>query len=160
MALLNYTTEIAPDKTVGEIFGLLGAARARSILSDYDGAGNVIAISFRMATPHGELSFRLPCNFRAAGQILNNQVRDKKIPRRYLNDTAQARRVAWRILRQWLEAQLAIVEMQIVPVEQVFLPYAVTLSGETLFERMVASKFESLALPPPAPEEPKIINLP
>jgi len=44
----------------------------------------------------------------------------------------QSRRVGWRIIRQWLEAQLAIVETQMVTIEQVFLPYFLLLEVATI----------------------------
>ena len=37
MALLNYSTTISVDKTLGEIQGLLARHGARSIYTDYDG---------------------------------------------------------------------------------------------------------------------------
>jgi hypothetical protein len=42
--------------------------------------------------------------------------------------------VAWRITKDWVEAQLAIIESQMVTTAQVFLPYAVTSNGQTLYE--------------------------
>lgn len=152
MGLLNYTTEIAVEKTVGEIQAMLSRARASAILSEYDDAGNITALSFKVPTKLGTLSFRLPCDPRAVSQILNNQVRERKIPRRYLNDMAQARRVGWRIIRQWLEAQLAIVETQMVTLEQVFLPYAQNAEGTTLYEALRDRGFNGLALEAPAPK--------
>lgn len=46
----------------------------------------------------------------------------------------QAERVAWRIVKDWLGAQLAILETEMVPVQQVFLPYFVNRQGQTLYE--------------------------
>lgn len=146
MGLLNYTTSIDVTKTIAEITGMLAKAKAAAILSDYDGAGNVIAISFKVPTQFGLMAFRLPCEPRAVSQILNNQVKAGQIPRRFQNDMDQARRVGWRIIRQWLEAQLAIVETQMVTLEQVFLPYAQTESGATIYERMVARGFTGFSL--------------
>lgn len=149
MGLLNYTTQIAVEKTVGEIQSMLARAKAAAVLAEYDGCGNVIAISFKVPTNMGVLAFRLPCEPRAVQQILNNQARAGKIPKRFLNDTDQARRVGWRIIRQWLEAQLAIVETQMVTIDQVFLPYAQTTNGATLYEVMVEKGYNALQLEAP-----------
>ena len=51
----------------------------------------------------------------------------------------QAKRVAWRIVKDWVEAQLAIIETQMVKPEQVFLPYAITQTGETLYETVISN---------------------
>jgi hypothetical protein len=46
----------------------------------------------------------------------------------------QAERVAWRIVKDWLAAQLAILETEMVSVQQVFLPYFLDRQGRTLYE--------------------------
>ena len=47
----------------------------------------------------------------------------------------QARRVAWRILKDWVAAQLAIVEAEQAQMAEVFLPYAVeSQTGQTMFQ--------------------------
>lgn len=149
--LLNYTTEIAAEKTIGEIYGMLSRSKIQQIRSDYDGAGNVTSIAFTVKTQHGIIPFLLPVNVRAAAAVLNKQVQDRQIPRKYLNDVAQARRVAWRIVRQWLEAQLALVSLDMAKIEEVFLPYAQNAEGKTVFEVFTEQKFGGLALPAPQP---------
>ena len=49
-------------------------------------------------------------------------------------DYEQAERVAWRILKDWVEAQMAILESQMVEMDEIFLPYMINNSGQTLFE--------------------------
>ena len=46
----------------------------------------------------------------------------------------QATRTAWRIVKDWVEAHIALVETQMVTAPQVFLPYAVMRDGRTLSE--------------------------
>lgn len=152
MGLLNYTTSIAAEKTVGEIYMLLSRGKAQSIMSEYDGAGNVTAISFRTNTEFGLVAFRLPANVRAAAAVMNKQSYARQIPRKFLNDVEQARRVAWRIVRQWIEAQLALVELGMAKIEEVFLPYAQNSQGRTVFEELQEQKFSGLALPAPEKE--------
>lgn len=149
MGLLKYTTEKPIEETIADIQRMLLRAKASSVLQDFDGAQNVIAISFKVPTKFGVMAFRLPCEARAIQAVLNAQAKAGAIPKRFLNDTDQARRVGWRIIRQWLEAQLAIVETQMVTLEQVFLPYAQTESGATIYERMVERGFNVLALEAP-----------
>ena len=149
MPLLNYTTTIEESKTIGEITGLLITSRASAILTEFDAGGNATALSFKITGKYGVMSYRLPCEYKAAQQVLNKQAQSGKVPRRYYNDAAQARRVAWRITRQWLEAQLALVELQMVPIEQIFLSYMQTDDGRTIFERLQERKFIGLMLEGP-----------
>ena len=46
MPILNYTTRIEAEKTVGEIQKRLAAASARQILSEYDADGLLSSVSF------------------------------------------------------------------------------------------------------------------
>lgn len=150
-ALLNYTTEIAVDKTIGEIYSILARNKTTAIMSEFDGAENIVALSFKAKTEFGEMAFRLPANVQAASKALNDQVQQRLIPRKFYNDVPQARRVAWRIVRQWIEAQMALIQLGQVKLEQVFLPYAQNQSGQTLYEALVESKFSGLALPERTP---------
>jgi hypothetical protein len=65
MALLNYTTTIATEKTVGEIQRLLAKNGARSIQVDFDGEGEPIALAFQVETKVGVVGYRLPSNIDA-----------------------------------------------------------------------------------------------
>jgi len=150
--LLNYTTKIEIEKTLSEIESGLAKAGAQAILKEYDGAGNMVSISFTITTTNGTIAFRLPMNAQAVQQVLNNQVKEGKIPRRFHNDSDQAKRVGWRIIRQWLFAQLAIIKLQLVKIEQVFLPYAVMKDGKTLYETFEERGFSNL-LPEPKRDE-------
>src|SRR5260221_9216901 len=108
MPILNYTTKIDPAKSVAEIQGILGKHGARSIATDYDEFGNVTAIGFvllldREAMP---INFRLPCNVDGVLAALKKQ---KGVPYSMQNRD-HARRVTWRIIKDWLAAQLALIE--------------------------------------------------
>jgi hypothetical protein len=108
------------------------------------------SLSLPLQTQFGQMGFRLPADPQPVIATLKRQAMAGKIPKRFASDVAQARRVAWRIVRQWVEAQLAIIELSMVKPEQVFLPYAINpQTGQTVYEMMIESKFERLALPSP-----------
>ena|SRR3990167_10199143 len=136
--LLNYTTQVQAAKTVGEIHGILVAHGARSVLSNYDEDGQIEALSFEIGTPHGIARVRLPVDPKAVlGVMCRN---GSKVPRR-LQTKEQAVRVAWRIVKDWVEAQMAILETEQVKMEQIFLSYIELPTGQTLFQ-----VFESLKM--------------
>lgn len=145
MAILNYTTQISTDKTIGEIQVMLARAGAQAVLTEFD-QGVLSSVSFRIATPEGLLSFRLPAEIAAVSRILE---RDRKVPRK-LQTREQAARVAWRIIKDWLAAQLALLETRMVTIDQLFLPYIQRTDGRTLYEHVKASGFKQLALPSPS----------
>ena len=58
MPLLNYTTTIAPEKTVSEIQSKLAKAGAFQVLHEYErGSGELVGLSFRITTQFGDLAF-------------------------------------------------------------------------------------------------------
>jgi hypothetical protein len=141
-SIANYTTSISVEKTVAEISAMLAAAKASAILTEFSDA-NITAISFRIRTEFGVLTFRLPANVDGVHAIL---IRSKHIPSS-LRNHAQARRVAWRIILRWLDAQLALIHAGLATLDQVFLPFCQTQDGLTLYERLREQKFLPLIEP-------------
>lgn len=129
MPLLNYTTTIQPTKTVMEIQSALAKAGASAIMANYDKDGNIIALSFKILADGQEIAFKLPTAWEPVQKTL---IRQRVSPK--YQTPEHALRVAWRITKDWVEAQLAIIETQMVTTAQVFLPYAITRDGSTVYE--------------------------
>jgi len=130
MPILNYTTKITPEKTVMEIQQILAKAGAKTISIDYDEIGQPSAVTFFIQILGRWVNYRLPSNFSGVQAALQD---DPGVPRS-LKTEMQARRVAWRITKEWVAAQMAIIEAQQAELAEVFLPYAVMGSGRTLFQ--------------------------
>lgn len=140
MAILNYTTSIAAEKTAMEIQQRLAKAKAQAVLCEYDDEGVLCAMSFRIHTQHGLVFFRMPANTTGVFRALH---RNPKVPKK-LKTKQQAANVAWRILKDWIEAQLAIVEAEMADIAEVFLPYAQDRSGKTLYQALNDHGFKQL----------------
>lgn len=140
MGLLNYTTKIDADKTAAEIARCLSAHGASAILTDYEN-GVLSAISFQIMLNDRKIGFRLPCDWRPVYEIL---VKQRKLPNTWVSGYERARseremqavRTAWRIVKDWVEAQMALVETQMATTQEVFLPYAVMSDGRTLSQHV------------------------
>lgn len=131
MAILNYTTSISHEKTISEIMKCLVRHGATKIVADYKGQVPV-AITFCLSVKNSLIAFSLPANYNG---VLNAMRRDHNVPRRLLTEE-QALKVSWRIVKNWVEAQMAIVEAELAQIEEVFLPYAITKSGMTLYDEL------------------------
>lgn len=141
MPILNYTTSIAVEKTVAEIQRKLASAGAQAVLVEYDRERILSSVSFRMEYNGAMVSFRLPAQLDPVYVILQ---RDDHVPRK-LKTREQAARVAWRIIKDWIEAQIALVEAEQVEMVEVFLPYAQNpATGETVFRQLANSNFALL----------------
>lgn len=125
MPIKNYTTKVPAAQSVAEIVGALASHGAIKIQQDYD-AGRPISIAFMIDTPSGLRGFCLPSSTDKVKAVLFRQ--KVKI------DDAQAERVAWRILRDWVMAQMAILETEMVAIDQIMLPYMVDGKGKTVYE--------------------------
>jgi len=136
MPIANYSTSVEAAKTVAEIHGILVAHGAKSIMTNYDKDGFVESLSFIVPTPYGDMGIKLPIDAKAVLKVLERE----GMPPRFCN-YPQAVRIAWRIVKDWVRAQMAILETEMVRMEQIFLPYMITRDNKTLYEAMVDHKF-------------------
>jgi len=132
MPILNYTTKIDSYKTITEIQQILAKAGATKMIVDNDANQLPTALTFCINWHGAPLAFALPCNFEG---VLKAMRRSNKVPRALCTEE-QALRVGWRIVKDWVAAQLAITEAQLASVAEVFLPYAITKTGKTLYNHL------------------------
>ena len=126
MPILNYTTKVDVFTTLGEIQAQLVKHGAKKIMQDYDVSGHIMSLSFLIDTPDGSRGIRLPANVDAVWAVLTKQ--------KVRCGRDQAERVAWRILKDWVAAQMAILESEMVQMDEIFLPYMLNDKGQTLFQ--------------------------
>lgn len=131
MAILNYTTSIPCEKTISEIQKCLVSHGASKIVTDYS-EGIPSAVTFCLVLNETLVAYSLPANYEG---VLLAMKKDRKVPAR-LCTKEQALKVSWRIIKDWVEAQMAIVEAKLADVAEVFLPYAITKNGNTLYKEI------------------------
>src|ERR1019366_8173145 len=142
MPIKNYTTMVAEDRTVGEIMGLLSTKGARSISINYDEGGGPDGISFVIAVENTPIPFRLPCNFEGVRRAMYEEFKDRGARARWERDgqrQEQVRRIAWRIVKDWVAAQMALIEAHQASLAQVFFPYATDNRGMTAFDKFMVT---------------------
>lgn len=138
--LFMETTKIDAGTTVGQIQNVLGKYGATQILTDYE-EGEVSAVSFCIQVGKNKVPFRLPCRWKAVHTVMINR-KSKPRENREGEYILQAKRVAWRQILRWIEAQLALVETQMVRIEEVFMPYLVVdKKGTTLYQQISGNNF-------------------
>lgn len=94
------------------------------------------AMSFRI----NNLFFRLPINIEGVYKALQ---KDRNTPKKF-RTYEQASRVAWRIIKDWIESQIAIIQAGQAELEQVFLPYAQNQAGKTVYETIKENGFKQI----------------
>lgn len=139
MAILNYTTTVSAFRTSNEIEEILVKHKAKSIMKNYEGE-SITGLSFLIDTGMQQIPIRLPVKVDECLKVLKKE--KKENPRKQIKDTReQAERVAWRILKDWVEAQMALLDIEMVRLEEIFLPYIQTNNGQTVYERLEERQF-------------------
>jgi hypothetical protein len=127
--LKDYTTTVAVHTSMAEIQRALVRGGARAIAQSYDANGRVTGLEFTLPSPAGMSSYALPVRPDRVAAVLKEQ----RAEPRYRTDQ-HVEKVAWRILRDWVLAQLAIMETQMVSLPEIMLPFMRTEGGATVFE--------------------------
>ena len=146
MKLKNYTSSSPLPNIFNAIEKTLAEHKAKQIIRDYDGQGRISSISFVIDTSKGSIGIRLPARFDKVERLFQEQGINYKPEQPY--------RTAWATLRDWIDAQMALIDWEMVKPEEVFLPYAVNRDGRTYFEVIESQGFQLEA----PPEEGTVIS--
>ncbi len=132
----NYTTKVPASRSIEEIQQSLVSHGAAGVLYEYEqGTGRIAALKFLLPMNGKNVGFALPVQWRKFQAVLKKQGVSR------WDDEDYCYRVAWRDIRDWVMAQMALYETQIVELPQIFLPFAVGNDGSTLYDSVVSGKF-------------------
>lgn len=158
--LKNYTSEVPVSKTINRIESVLIRCGVLRITKEYGPQSEVTAIRFHIpVNGTGEMSVRLPADREKALDALwlNYANGDKLSPdgktlawsphkKKKRSDFAdQAERTAWKIVQDWIEIQMSMVQMRQAEQVEVFMPYIWDdRSKTTLFGRLKQGGYRAL----------------
>lgn len=138
MFLKNYTSDVPVNQTVFEIEKILLQCGVGAISKDYNPSGRVMAVTFTIKLPNTtDIPVRIPVNEEAAidalwldyvdgdkltadGSELQWHSRKKK---KRADFVEQGRRTAWRLMLQWIEVQMSLIQCKQADFREIFLPY-------------------------------------
>jgi hypothetical protein len=138
--ILNYTTKVPVSRTISQIQAKLVEHGARAVIMEYGDDGRVKALAFEVPGPKGTLPIRLPIDTEATQRVLKRQWDERLIESKYTTKD-HAYRVAWRIIKDWIEAQCSLLETEMVKMEEIFLGYVITPGGQTIYQVMAQKGF-------------------
>ena len=134
------STKIPAEKTASEIMTLLSkSGMVKYIQTEYNG-GDIAGISFIVLMGEQRVPFKLPARWEPVLKAMNE---DRHTPS-YLCNMDQARRVAWRQVLRWVQAQMALIEVGMVDIKEVFMPYLMVAKDQTLYDQLQGQKFKML----------------
>ncbi|MFA5128544.1 MAG: hypothetical protein WC445_01105 [Patescibacteria group bacterium] len=136
MPIKNYTTTVPANRSIEEIQSALVKHGASGVLYEYEkGTGRIAALKFKLQIGEQAVAFSLPVSWRRFQAVLEEQQVKRS------NDEDYVYRVSWRNIRDWVLAQLALYETEMVELPQVFLPFATGKDGSTLYDRVLNQGF-------------------
>jgi len=142
MNLKNYTSETPIDRSMAKIEKYLVAAGARNIMKDYDIEGNCSAVSFAIPLNGNNIAFKLPAR---VDSIYRHLYAQYKRPTNKSREVclAQSGRTAWKIISDWVEIQVTMIQLDQADLMQVFLPY-VHNGTQSFYESLKEGGFKLL----------------
>ncbi len=139
----NYTTTISVENTIQEIELLLTRYGAKKILKEYDDNMNVACLTFMVKYNTGYVPIRLPSETDKVIVMLNQKVDNGDIPKRYKNDKEQAARIMWRVILDWIDAQMTMLDIGQKTLLQIFFSDVCPVgSDKTLFDKSTENEFK------------------
>jgi hypothetical protein len=138
MTVRNYTTKIRTEKTMMEIETILIKFGAQGIYKEYNG-NKINGLMFFLKKNNQKIPFKIPMNIEKTRTIISKAVNEGKLPKKYLIEplrSEQGERVAWRIIKDWIDSQLSLLEMQFAEATEILLPYAWDVNEQkTLYQK-------------------------
>jgi len=145
MALKNYTSGISAERSIDFIEQKLVAHGAKQILKIYNDENQVSGLCFNILVDDQLLPFKLPARVDQCERILLGNLSSRARPETKKQTPSQAARTAWKILADWIEAQMAMIELAQVEITEIFLPYLYDAkSKQTCFEKLKERGFKAL----------------
>src|SRR4051812_35679947 len=156
MFLKNYTSEVPVSTTIHRIEQVLLRCGVTGIMKEYGLNQKITALTFRVELPGvRKQMIRVPADENSALEALwkdylgddllpNGEVKWTSRKRRAKASFAeQAARTAWKIMQDWIEVQMSMVQMQQADLAEVFLPYFYD-GRRTYYQALRESNFAGL----------------
>lgn len=141
--LKNYTSTVPASRSVQRIENKLVACGARKILKLYEN-NKLSGIAFIMDINGQQMPFRMPARVGRVEEQFKAKIRRPRSDT-YKNIAAQAERTAWKLLSDWIEVQVSLIELQQVKFLEIFLPYVYNAEkDQTYFEELESNGFKQL----------------
>lgn len=140
----NYTSTVPALTSMSRIEMYLVNAGASDISKKYDENKTCISLTFRMIVNNIPVFFQLEAKVQACFKVLYAEVKRPQ-PTTKQTILQQAERTAWKIISDWVEIQISMVQLEQADLIQVFLPYVYNPATEkTFYNQIKDNNFKQL----------------
>jgi hypothetical protein len=159
MFLKNYTSDVPVHQTIQRIEKVLLDCGVTGIMKEYGLNQKVVAVTFQIeGGPNGKNLIRFPADEDKATEALwrdyvgtdtaNLNAKGDAYKwgpkrKRRADFVDQGARTAWRIIKDWIEVQMSMIQLQQADLMQVFLPYLYD-GRRTYYQALKESNFAGL----------------
>ena len=132
MNLKNYTSTVAASTSMARIEKKLVEIGASQVNKEYKNQ-ICVGVKFEIEVKGVPVSFELPAKVDTVYKVMRSEVKrpnentDTRIKE-------QAERTAWKIIADWVDVQASMIYLEQAEVLQVFMPYAITKEGKTVYQ--------------------------
>ena len=142
----NYTSTVPVARSIQHIENRLVRYGAQEILKTYDADKNLEGFCFIVRLQGKEIPFKLPARVANVEKVLKNEIR-KPRPGTQERVREQAKRTAWKLVSDWVDIQLSLVELGQAELMEVLLPYVYNpATQETFFEQIKGNGYKLLEM--------------
>lgn len=145
--LKNYTSTVPADKSISKIERLLVDFGAENINKTYNKETKKLdSISFLINIPGitNTMAFKVPAKVDRVFDVLWAQYK-KPTPTTKQRVLDQSERTAWKIVCDWVEIQVSMIQLEQAEFIEVFLPYVYDPEkNQTFFEKLKETNFKQL----------------
>lgn len=145
--LKNYTTTVPAEKSISEIEHLLLEFGAENFMKKADKEKRQFTgIMFTFEINDKQLPFKLPANVeKVCDYLYKDYLKRTSRPRKSREDFEKdAYNIAWRLIKDWVHAQLSIITTEMVQPEEVFMPYLMVDGDITLSQKFIAGDMNKM----------------
>ncbi len=136
----NYTSQVPAQKSINHIEDHLVEHGARKILKIYSDDRIVVGICFELPYNGQEIQYKLEAKIEACEIILKRELGPRTRPETRKKIPKQAERTAWKILSDWVEVQMARVELGQIEITEAYLPNLYDAKNDQTFYEKIKSK--------------------
>ncbi len=149
MSIKNYTSKMSVNQIVAKIEKCLVENGAINILKEYLKDGTLDGLSFHIHLEDGIIMpFKLPAKIEEAFHYMVSLRKNRLTSCQKDKLWEQSQRIAWKLICDWVEIQMAMITLGQAKFAQAFLPYAYNpVKRMTFYEIASGNGFNLLDMP-------------
>jgi hypothetical protein len=144
MNIKNYTSGVPAERSINRIEKILVEMGATSVNKQYNKDKKIEAIAFLIIVEGNTIPFKLPAKASEVESVLIKSVKRMTEGTR-MRIREQSERTAWKLVSEWVEIQMSMIQLKQADFIEVFLPYVYDYAqNKTFYQSIKDGGFKQL----------------